>query len=82
MDLNNSNLGPAMSLRGQQRPSNNVCVTSAITPTAARKRTFRHFAFVPTAEVNGCSLVHEVSSSNKALASCRSSVSKPPVNQL
>ena len=36
-----------MSARGQQRSSNDVCVTSAITPTAARKRTFRHFAFVP-----------------------------------
>jgi hypothetical protein len=28
----------------QQRSSNDVCVTSAITPTAAGKRTFRHFA--------------------------------------
>ena len=30
-----------------QRSSYDVCVTSAITPTAARKLTFRHFAFVP-----------------------------------
>jgi hypothetical protein len=36
-----------MSLVGQQRSSNDVCVTSAITQTAAGKRTFRHFAFVP-----------------------------------
>jgi hypothetical protein len=31
--------------------SASVCVTSAITPTAARKRTFRHFAFVPKPDV-------------------------------
>ena len=31
----------------QQQSSNDVCITSAITPTAARKQTFRHFAFVP-----------------------------------
>src|SRR6476660_6152450 len=42
--------GP-MSQLGQQRSSHDVCVTSAIIPTGARKRTFRHFAFVPTAEV-------------------------------
>ena len=29
----------------QKRSSNDVCVTSAITPIAAQKRTFRHFAF-------------------------------------
>ena len=32
----------------QKRSSNDVCVTSAITPIAARKRTFWHFAFVAT----------------------------------
>jgi hypothetical protein len=32
-----------------QRSSNDVCVTSAITPTAARMRTLRVFAFVPLA---------------------------------
>jgi hypothetical protein len=36
---------------GQHRSSNHVCVTSAITQTAARKRTFADFAFVPKSEV-------------------------------
>jgi len=37
--------------QGQQQSSNDVCVTSAFTPTAARKRTYRHFAFVPRTDV-------------------------------
>jgi hypothetical protein len=36
---------------GQKRSSNDVCVTSAITPIAARKRTFRHFVFVPLSDI-------------------------------
>ena len=36
---------------GQQRSSDEVCVTSAITSKAAEKRTFRHFAFVGIAVV-------------------------------
>ena len=44
-----------MSVQGQQQSSNDVCITSAITPTAARKQTFRHFAFVPLADVSKCS---------------------------
>ena len=35
----------------QQRSSNAVYVTSAMTPTAARKQTFRHFSLVPTADL-------------------------------
>ena len=50
---------------GQQRSSNDVCVMSAIPPTAARKRTFRHFAFVPQTEVqwpcDGSKTEHRVS---------------------
>jgi hypothetical protein len=41
---------PHMSQLGQQRSSNDVCATSAITPTAARKRTCVLFAFVPKAD--------------------------------
>ena len=37
----------------QQRSSNDVCVTSAITPTAPRKRTFRSSAIVPQADIRG-----------------------------
>ena len=37
-----------MSAWGQQRSSKNVSALSAITPIAARKRTFRYFAFVLT----------------------------------
>ena len=37
-----------MSVRGQDRYSGDVRVTSAYTLTAAQKRTFRHFAFGPT----------------------------------
>jgi hypothetical protein len=36
---------------GHQRSSNDVCVTPAITPTTERKRTFRHFAFVPEPDI-------------------------------
>ena len=32
---------------GQRRSSNDVCVTSASTPTAARQQTFRQFPLVP-----------------------------------
>ena len=44
---------PLMSQSGQQRSSINVYITSAIIPAAARKQTFRDFAFVPIA--NSCS---------------------------
>ena len=40
-----------MSEMGQKRSSNDVCVTPAITPIAAQKRTFRHFAFVPQGDI-------------------------------
>jgi hypothetical protein len=41
-----------MSVLGQQPSSNDVCVTSAITPIAARKRTLWHFAFGPLNDVS------------------------------
>jgi hypothetical protein len=41
---------------GQQRSSNDVCVTSAITPIAARKRTVRDFADVPNCDIPSCAL--------------------------
>jgi hypothetical protein len=44
---------------GQQRSSNDVCVTSTITPTAAQKQTFPDFAFVPLAD--SCSAAKKAS---------------------
>ena len=49
-----------MSEMGQQRPSNDVCVTSAITPTAVRKRTFQDFAFGPQGDIG---LAYSITSS-------------------
>ena len=50
--------GWPMSHVGQRRSSNDVCVTSPITPTAAQKPTFRHFAFVPC--VDGSELARKI----------------------
>jgi hypothetical protein len=47
----------AMSHMGQQRSSNDVCVTSAITPTTPRRRTFRLVAFVPIRDQRRCSKI-------------------------
>jgi len=36
---------------GSSRSSADVCIMSAIHPTAAQNRTFRHFSFVPIADI-------------------------------
>jgi hypothetical protein len=47
VDLNNSNLGPAMSLQGHELTWRNACVTSALPPRATKQQTSDEVASVP-----------------------------------
>jgi hypothetical protein len=54
-----------MSALGQNRSSADVCAMSAIHPTAAHKRIFRHFGFVPNPEVASLTFVGALARTGK-----------------